>query len=378
MDKSLGVTASTKPSEQKTFTNLPKGLTLDDMSFWLKYREEINYAQPTPFSVPQQKKPSIKAKATKKKDQPLIEEIDEKSKSASATKVFCVKRKRNEEPLETFYIPSIQQSKKTKMSDLEKQFASTSLNKKKDSSSFSLEPSFSLYKFTIVKSEKKVVEEKTKLSEQSSLKQVTNIKAKTTERTKAHESDMKKKRMLRISEMRNEGNKQIVELQVLSGEQTEKKEEKVDLSNYASMLDEIYGKGATESMQNICDNEFEVDYYTVETCTKMDDIDSENYEDQQNVLRFERFDDQLWLESNLEDEYGFAQDDEYDSEDSNASGNPNNEYPDDEDSEEGEDEHHRQNNYNYNDIYGYPDDEEEEWDDEEEEEDDDGMDDFGY
>jgi len=327
----------------------------EDMAFWLQYRQEIDYSKPTPFACPPMV-PKNKPKSNiKKRDEPLIEEVNEEK----TTKLFCVKRKRNEEPLDTFYIPTMQQTKKTKIADLQRQFAATNIENEPPS----IAPSVSLFKFTLLKTsstvEKSTTLEKDRTSASIKQQSAVDSKTKTTERAKSQQEALKKKRLLRINEKRREGDKQVVEFSFVN--QVEKNSADFDLTKYASMLDSTYGKDTATELQKQ-QEEYELDYYTVETTTEaMNDDNNGDDSTQPNVLKFETFDDQLLLENMLEGDL-FGQEEEYDSEDSNASNNPNNEYPEEEESESDEDDYYYgkqnylQDDFDYDEDYSDDDD----------------------
>ncbi|KAF0980235.1 hypothetical protein FDP41_013449 [Naegleria fowleri] len=371
---------SNKSSTNNNTTNsfstvkMPPGLSLEDMSFWLNYRQEIDYSKPTPFACPpigasyqytssepsEQENPKrkIKAKSSQKRKQQnnatLLNHDDDDN--ILSTKVFCIKRKRNEEPIETFYIPSIQQTKKTKISDLEKHLANATIlgddSSKKKEHDFSISPNVSLFKFTLLKTpdekpQENIVKKKQE-AHSASLKQTAAIdsKSKTTDRLKSHQESLKQKRLLRINEKRREGDKEIVEFGFVQ-EKPKKTTEEL-LSPYESLLKQAYGNDSLEELkkhEQEQEDDFEIDYYTVETTNEMQDEDEQPHAN--TVLRFESFDDQLWLENTLDDGL-FNDEDEYDSEDSNASGNPNNDYPDE---EEEDDEYYDEDYYGGNQYY---------------------------
>ncbi|KAL9653854.1 hypothetical protein ABK040_012915 [Willaertia magna] len=342
--------------------NFPKGLTLDDMSFWLNYKQNIDYTQPSLFSLPQKQPTRRKIKAApstnnkiNNKSTTLIEEIPKEEEEIKKEKIFCIKRKRQEEPLETFYIPSIQQQNikktKTKIEDeltnkLQKQLVVTQKKEEINNEIIIKENKVDNSIITLPKKEeekvlKEIVKEVKKVEEENTIQiplykftllKRTNLKEKSKidnenmkrERMKEHEKKLKEKRLLRINEKRKEGDNEIIELSFIT-----KEENKELISPYEGLLSEVYGVEATKELTD--DEEYEYDYYKIETTTTEDERINNIMEDDE-IIRFESFDDQLWLENNYLLEYDTSDNESYDSEDSNDSNNPNYEYPEERDS----------------------------------------------
>jgi hypothetical protein len=246
--------------------------------------------------------------------------------------LICVKRKRDEEPLDDFYLEiDDTRPKQKRIKNVHKvtnAMGSINLeNEQKKSVRFSLVE-------TVVKrqtdTDKHVF---AKAQERKTLKQTTNdtsIKEKNLKKMKnAHQV-----RFAKIVEKRrlDEGiNVVDVDLEQDNLENVEDFNDP-SLKNYASLLKEHYNSG---------DDQYEYDYYY------LDDSAGSDARGNKTIVKMESFDDTIFIDG----EYNRKEDSDYDSEDSNRSDNINNDYPDELTSEPDSD-NEGDDDFSYNDPYG--------------------------
>ncbi|KAL0477956.1 RDM4 [Acrasis kona] len=290
------------------------------------------YNTETKFDIFDVTKESTKYDITEE-EQPL-ENVPKPSTSSKV--LICVKRKRDEEPINDFYLevdsemPSAKRIKN--VDDITKKLETTNLEDTKKPS----EDVKKIRMFSLVET----VNDRRRDTEKNVLSRVRE------KRTQLKETPVST-RSQNIEKMQNANRKvrfaKIMEKRRLDHEtnivQVDLQEEMDDfqdpsIKDYVSLLKEHYRP---------VESEYEYDYYY------MDDNQPESSNDTQRmVVKIDAFDEEnIYVDT----EYDPKQDSDYDSEDSNASYLDKNDYPDEEPSSNEDDDEERDSEDGYDDFY---------------------------
>jgi hypothetical protein len=298
------------------------------------------YISPSNYDIFDMTKPQYPTEQEKIEQVADIEKIQLQQQNNNTNRmkkvILCVKRKRDEDPIDDFYLEVEEIDRKQKrvknIHDVTNLMQKSFYLEDKTETRFSLLETFSTRQ---IDTDKKALE---KLRERKTLKASMNETSMKDKNLKKMKENKHKVRFAKVTEKRSlDDETSIVSVDLRTGLDMEEFNDP-SLENYRSLLRDHY------SQQQSNDDQYYYDYYFMN-----DELDE--HIENATIVKMEPFDEENMFVST---EYNPKDDSDYDSEDSNASYHERNDYPDEEDENHCSDEEEFYHNINYDPSYRRP------------------------